>query len=146
MRIHPIPLIAALFLCPLISAAQNDSRFSLLLKSGPVIPTPNISPEKINEFNQKSNKAGGKTFAIIQFEKIPSEEQKRELKNQGIELLEYVPHNAYTVIISGAPTADILLQFQVRSLIGLSPRQKTDPELSKKLTGTASVWISFPTS
>lgn len=145
MKSYPIPLIA-LLLFSLVSAAQNDPGFSLLLKSGSVTPTANITPEKIIEFDQKNKKASGKAFAIIQFEKIPTESEKQELKKQGIELLDYVPHNAYTVTITGIPDAALLSQFKARALVTLSPQQKVESELAMRMTGTAEVSISFPKS
>ncbi len=130
MRFNPIPLIAAVLLVPLSLAAQDQNPYSLLLRSGSLTPSPNITPDHINDFNRKSSRTDGKTFAVLQFEQLPTEQQKRELKQQGIELLEYIPHNAYTVTITGSPGAALLAQYKVRALVELSAQQKMDPGLA----------------
>ena len=102
MRPNPIPLIAAfLVLFSRSLSAQDDSRYNLLLKSGAFIPHKNITDDKLNQFNRKAIRATGKTFAVIQFEHIPAVSEKKQLLEAGIELLEYIPNNAYTVTITG---------------------------------------------
>ncbi len=154
MRFNPIPLIAAVLLVPLSLAAQDQNPYSLLLRSGSLTPSPNITPDHINDFNRKSSRTDGKTFAVLQFEQLPTEQQKRELKQQGIELLDYIPHNAYTVTISGSPGAALLAQYKARALVELNAQQKMDPELAAghfppratRVAGTADLWVSFPAS
>ena len=45
---------------------------------------------------------GGKSFIVIQFESIPTEKEKQQLKQEGIELLDYIPNNAYTATVTGS--------------------------------------------
>lgn len=152
MRPNPIPVIAAMLFLSLSLTAQDDSRYNLLLKSGTYIPEKNIIAEKLYQFNRTASRTSGKTFAIIQFEQIPSEQQREQLSQQGIELLDYIPNNAYTVTISGSLTADLLTQVKARTVISLTATQKIQPELAKgnfpswavKSQGTVDVWISFP--
>ncbi|HEY6062960.1 MAG TPA: S8 family serine peptidase [Chitinophagaceae bacterium] len=154
MRPNPIPVIAALLLLYLSSAAQDDSRYSILLNSGAFIPEKNIVAEKLDQFNRTAARTSGKTFAIIQFENIPNANERLQLSQQGIELLDYIPNNAYTVTISGSLTSDLLTQVKARAIIGLSATQKMQPKLAKgnfpswavKSQGTVDVWISFPKS
>ncbi|MGQ0737491.1 MAG: S8 family serine peptidase [Bacteroidota bacterium] len=154
MRPNPVPLIAALLCLSLSLKAQVDSRYSLLLSSGSFIPKENISTEKINEFSRKAAKVSGKTFAVIQFEQIPSEQQQQQLRLDGIELLDYIPNYAYTAVITAMPGETLLRQVKARALIELTAQQKMQPELAAgnfparavKVAGTADVWISFPKS
>lgn len=154
MRSNPIPVIAALLLLPFTLAAQDDARYNLLLKSGTITPSPNISAEKINEFDRKALKVAGRAFLVLQFEKIPTEQEKQELKLQGIELLDYIPHNAYTAIVSVLPDATVLTTYKIRAFLELSPQQKMQPELAagnfparaEKVYGTVDVRVSFPRS
>ena len=146
MRFNPIPLIAAILFLPLMSLAQNDPKYSIMLKTGPVYPVANISPEKIADFIQHSNKTSDKAFAVLQFEKIPTEKQKLELSKAGIALLDYIPNNAYTVTITGTPAAEIFLQANARAVLTLSPAQKIQPALFEKTSGAANVRVSFPRS
>jgi hypothetical protein len=45
---------------------------------------------------------------------LPSVTIKEQLKANGIELLEYIPNNAFTATISGQPDASELLQSKAR--------------------------------
>ncbi|MFZ1261967.1 MAG: S8 family serine peptidase, partial [Chitinophagaceae bacterium] len=154
MKPNPIPVIAALLLFTLSLAAQDESRYQLLLKSGTLTPEKNITAERLNQFSRNTNPVSGKTFAIIQFEQIPTESIKQQLKLAGIELLDYIPNNAYTVTITGSLNASFLTEVKARSVIELSPLQKMQPELALgnfpahavKVAGTVDVWICFPKS
>ena len=154
MKPNPIPVIAALLLLSLSLAAQNDSRYNLLLKSGAFIPQKNITANKINQYNRDANRTTGKTFAVLQFENIPTDIERKQLLQAGIELLEYIPNNAYTVTITGSLNTELLTQVKARAVIELSAEQKMQPELANgsfpgwavKVTGTVDVWISFPKS
>jgi hypothetical protein len=152
MRFNPIPLLTALLLLSLSSLAQQDRKYELLLKSGSVIPEKNISADKINELARKAPQAQGKLFLVIQFEKIPTEEERNQLQQAGIELLDYVPNNAYTVTVTGALNTTLLGQVKARAIIALTPEQKMQPDLANgvypawavKVVGMVDVWISFP--
>ena len=154
MRFYPIPLMAFVLLLSLSVSAQDDSRFSLLLKSGTIVPPKNITAENIDNYNRVASRTNGKALAVIQFEQIPSPSERLQLKQSGIELLDYVPNNAYTATITGSLEKGQLLNFKVRSVIELTPVQKMQPELAAgmfpahaiKVAGTVDVWISFPTS
>ncbi|MBK7562622.1 MAG: S8 family serine peptidase [Chitinophagaceae bacterium] len=154
MKPNPIPVIAALLLFTLSLAAQDESRYQLLLKSGTLTPEKNITAERLNQFSRNTNPVSGKTFAIIQFEQIPTESIKQQLKLAGIELLDYIPNNAYTVTITGSLNASFLTVVKARSVIELSSLQKMQPELALgnfpahavKVAGTVDVWICFPKS
>ena len=161
MKPNPIPLIAACLLLFSSLSAQDeknysrvDNRFQLLLKNRSFIPEKNISIDKLDQFNRKAFRTQGKTFAVIQFEKIPTIEERKQLQLAGIELLDYIPNNAYTVIIAGSLNTTILSDLKARAVVELAPEQKMQPELAKgnfppwdvKTAGTIDVWISFPKS
>ena len=154
MRFNPIPLITVCLLVGFSSLAQDDSRYNLLLKTGTVTPGKNITAERLSQFNRTAARANEKAFAIIQFEELPTEDEKQQLKQSGIELLEYIPNNAYTVTITGSIDSILLQKSGVRAIIELTPNQKMQPELaagnfpsySVKASGTVDVWISFPKS
>lgn len=154
MRLNPIPLITLLLLITVTAAAQPDSRFQIQLRSGNFIPVKNIDPASIQAFNQTVAKTAGKSFVIIQFEELPSVTIKEQLKANGIELLEYIPNNAFTATISGQPDANEILQSKARALIVPQPEQKMQPELSRgifpnwalKNNNQIELWISFPSS
>ncbi len=151
MRANPIALILCVFL-HITLQAQESSPHPLYLRSGIVSLTPNITAEKVEAFNQAAARSVNKSFAVIRFEKIPTEEQRRQLSLNGIELLEYIPDNAYTVTISGALQIEALLNSGAKAIGELTPVQKMQPELAAgqfphwavKAAGAVDVWISFP--
>ena len=161
MRFNPIPLITICLLVSFSSLAQvpispteNSSRYDLLIKSGKIIPEKNITAEKINAFNRSLSRSTEKSFVIIQFEKIPDQLQRQQLMQSGIELLDYVPNNAYTATITGNIDITSLSQTNARGIVELTAFQKMSVDLAVgnfrpsavKVAGTVDVRISFPKS
>jgi hypothetical protein len=152
MKLNPIPLMAALLCFSFTLEAQETDRYALKLNSGSFVPPANISSEKINEYNRQASRISGKAFAVIQFEKNPTEQEKQQLKQQGIELLDYIPNYAYTATITQMPELATLQQVKTRSLFELTASQKMQPQLAAgnfparavKVPGTVDVWIGFP--
>lgn len=158
MRFNPVPLIAVLLMAYCSSNAQVDSlqpadeRYRVLLKSGSFIPIHNIADEKIGEMNRTAYRPGGKSLVVIQFEKLPGASEKQQLKQAGIELLEYVPHNAYTAVVTGFLNASVLKQVRSRAIFSMSAEQKMEPLLVRDVPpgtttgGNLDLWVSFPKS
>lgn len=152
MRPNPIPLITAMLCSFLTAYAQDPDPSRLLLKSGSVKVTPNITEEVIAKFNQTAARNGNTLFAIVQFDQLPSESIKEQLRSSGVELLDYIPDKAYTATISNIDNLNLLVRAHVRAIVELTAIQKMQPELSKgnfpahsvKSAGTVDVNISFP--
>ena len=119
MRIYPIPLIALLLVTCFTATAQQDARFALLLKSGAVFPAKNISTTRIDSFNNRISRTAGKSFAILQFEQLPTAAERQQLLQAGIELLDYIPNNAYTATITGLLSEATLQRVQARAIIDM---------------------------
>ncbi|MBO9682462.1 MAG: S8 family serine peptidase, partial [Flavisolibacter sp.] len=149
MKFNRLSLLFALILFSPVLFAQD---YSLHLKNGFVKLQPNIRKGLVDSFNIKAVRFQRKTFAILQFESIPTEATKKLLSANGIELLEYIPNNAYTVSISGNPSSTILELAKARSILQPSPEMKMESRLASgiippsaiKVAGTIDVWISFP--
>ncbi|MDP9230375.1 MAG: S8 family serine peptidase, partial [Bacteroidota bacterium] len=152
MRKNPIPLIAGLLLFSFMALAQKNNDHTLLLKSGPFTPEKNISAAFVDQFNRRAGKIEDKSFSIIQFEHIPTDEERNQMSAAGIQLLDYIPNNAYTVSFSGKINISVLEKVKARSLVELKAEQKMQPFMAKgifpswavKTPGTVDVWISFP--
>lgn len=160
MKVKPILLITSLLLVLTASAQVNKSslpreeRFLLSLKSRTFIPSENIEQQKINVIARKSSRVNNKYFTVIQFNTIPSEKQKEELKKFGVELLEYVPDNAYTATITGEIAEVVLRRMNVRAIVDLEARDKMAesllygdyPSWAVKVAGTVDTWFSYPST
>ena len=124
MKVNPIPLITISLLVSLSAPAQDDPRYRLNLRNGSFIPQKNITTARTTAINEQSLKIDGKSFAVIQFESIPTEAQKKQLLQSGITLLDYIPNNAYSVTISGGVDANVLQRVAARSIIELTRSKK----------------------
>ncbi|MEO6687415.1 MAG: peptidase S8/S53 subtilisin kexin sedolisin, partial [Dyadobacter sp.] len=129
-----------------------SAQYRLLLRNESFTPEKNISVAGVAELNRKKISLNRKSFVIIQFEGIPTESETRELKENGIQLLDYIPNNAYTATTTGTISASALQRVRARSVIELSARQKMQVSLANgnfpahavKVAGTLDVWVSFP--
>ena len=150
MKLNRLTLFSVLIFFSTSLLAQVD--YAIYLKNGFVNTQPNIKKVIVDSFNKRTARFQQKTFAILQFESIPAEATKKLLSTNGIELLDYIPNNAYTVSISGSPSSTILEQAKARSIFQPSPEQKMESKLASgvipssaiKVAGTVDVWISFP--
>ncbi|MFW5443654.1 MAG: S8 family serine peptidase [Methylococcaceae bacterium] len=73
------------------------------LRSGTIIPGKTDDKKRqqaLTQLVENSANEGGRLHVIIQFDSIPTEEDKARLKKQGIELLSYVPDYAWIASIS----------------------------------------------
>lgn len=144
-------LLACTILFSLIAGAQKKHPV-LLFKNEQLKTSNNITEANIESFNKKAARYKNKTLAVLQFESLPSLETRNLLLKQGIELLEYIPENAYTVSITGKLNAGLLQRVKARAIIQLSPKQKMHPALAvkhKQHTAKSSddfteVQLSFP--
>ncbi|HEU5168565.1 MAG TPA: S8/S53 family peptidase [Chitinophagaceae bacterium] len=152
MRIHPIPFTILLCLFSIFSFSQKDESSALQLRSGKVFTEKNITQENVKFFAERLQKINGKSFAVLQFEELPSETKKQELAESGIQLLEYIPGKAFTICITKDIDYTILLKAGARSILELSPEQKMHSAMAKgifpswaiRTPGMVDVWISFP--
>lgn len=126
----------------------QKSEAPIFFRSGKISIQPNITEKSIAEFN-RNRTILSKSFAILQFDKIPTEQEKAALALQGIELLNYIPEKAYTVSIKKDLSPGFLQQVGARVLYTPAPQQKMDPALASgrfpfhavTVKGTVDVWI-----
>lgn len=152
MSRNPVPLITLLCLSIIAAGQKNDPR--IFLRGSSFTPAKNISVSDVDNFTRNAKRFNGKTFTVIQFEHIPTLQERAMLLQSGIELLDYIPNNAYTASIKGSLNVAVLNAVKARSIIDLKPEQKMLPALANKrfpswairLPGTIDVWVSFPKS
>ncbi|HEY0039596.1 MAG TPA: S8 family serine peptidase, partial [Flavisolibacter sp.] len=135
----------------LLFSAQVFSQ-AVQLRGGAFQPAFNLRKGVVDTFNLSAKRVGEQAFAIIQFTRIPTAAEQKQLLSGGITLLDYLPQNAYTVSIKGALSLETLQRAGARSIFELRPQQKMQdyfargilPSWAVKTAGTVDVWISFP--
>ena len=91
---------ALLLFLPFCLTAQVSQDYNILLHSGKFIPQENISTvSKVSPVFQQSL-FNGRHYVVIQFKTLPTQLQKDNLKAMGVELIDYIPNNAYTASVS----------------------------------------------
>jgi hypothetical protein len=154
MKCQPLSLLAALLCLSVSVFGQNEKQYQLKLQSGTQVPQENISAQNILEFNSKVNRVSGKAFVVIQFEKIPTDIDKKLLSQKGIQLHDYISANAFTATITNTIDAFSLQNVKARAIFEMKPVDKMQYALAKniipswavKIQGTVDLWISFPSS
>lgn len=110
----------------LIGLSQSQApTLPLYLKSGTQQLTRNIDQLSELDSAAQSNTYAGVMWAVVQFNKIPNREQVRELKSEGVQLLEYLPKYAYL--------AEIVLPVNQRALVSSNARALYFLETSDKI-------------
>jgi hypothetical protein len=134
--------------------AQSKSGHQIFLKNGIITPEENISNYAGSKATSRLSQPDDKSLVVIEFEEIPSAGVRKQLKEQGIELLEYLPDFAYSATITGTLNATVLKAAKARSVTPLTAAHKITPSLLNglipshaiKTVGTVDVRISFPKS
>lgn len=159
MKLNPIPLLTAMLFIGLYSTAnaqkapdQEDARYRLQLLNSSFVPEKNIAADKLSLLNRKASRVNKKSFVIIQFESIPTAGEREQLKQSGIELLDYIPNNAYTATIKDSLSFTLLKKIKARAVVDIAPRDKMLPDLANgifpsyavKIPGTVDVFMTFP--
>lgn len=120
------------------------------MKNRTFYPVNNVDSIDLNKFSNKS-KAFGKIFCILYFDHTVTEAQKQNLSSAGIELLQYIPTNAFTAAINNNVTNALLKKQNVKSIFELSPEDKLSPRFinhnipawAVKQPGTVDVIVHF---
>ena len=132
--------------------AQGNRAYNLYLKSGTIAPRPVLELVRKQPGSMLRVVSGDEVkFVIIQFFGIPEAPAVQQLKNAGITLLDYIPENAYTATVHGAPDRNLLQAAGVRAVLELEPGQKIQPALlgpdlpahAIRETGKVDVRISY---
>ncbi len=74
----------------------------------------------------------GKYYLIAQFYDLPTASQKKAITEQGIELIEYLPHMAYVLAIPAEVSTTVLFQNGARALLDMSEAYKISPLLQEE--------------
>ncbi len=116
-------IITILFFCT--NFAYSQSNYSLNFKSGKVDLI-----ENIDSYNQQTRTIfNGYNYAIIQFNHLPSQEQKEHLNSIGIKLIDYIPNLAYSAKIPTSIDKTSLKESGIRAFYKMDAQQKMEENL-----------------
>lgn len=131
---QPIRRLAAIFCFialsfPILSLAQYGNNHAILLKSGTIIPAENLEAFIANPTYKQAEVFEGKIYKLIQFHSLPDNETKARMKAAGIELIEFLPRNTFSVALDQNMDWNKLRDFDIRSIITFEPKYKLSPVL-----------------
>ena len=95
-KLYTAAVFSALLFSTNLFAEEN--KYDLMLNSGIV------SPKEDLQVSVNNNETfAGYYFRYIQFNEIPSTEEKEKMKSEGLNLLMYLPNYTYMAAISSSP-------------------------------------------
>jgi len=109
--------------------AQLPKYTAIHFQSGDFFPTKNFKALSNNASSLRTALLQGIYYVVIQFNAIPTANTRTILKKQGIELIDYIPTNAYTAIIPESINWIQLASAQIRSVFQLDAKQKSSHAL-----------------
>ena len=109
------------FLCQQ-SWSQNEN--GIFFKSGIHHPGNNRNP-----FHSTAEHLEGNYYRLIQFNEVPTNQEKSTLASNGIELLNYIPHNAFFARVSVGANLEGLEDLGILSFEPIKPRFKLTYQL-----------------
>jgi len=127
-----ILLAAALQFQLICSAQQKNNSYDLLLSSGTVELPANFEQVKGQQL-QANELFNGSYYRYIQFYDIPSTEQKKQMSENGIDLLLYLPTNTYIASLKQFANISNLSGFGIRGIYPVKAEYKLLNELSVAL-------------
>ena len=111
----------------LASTSSFGQIHALKLRSGNYVP----DLQNINGVKAEKNEiVNGKYYRFIQFNHLPSEEQKASLRRLGIELYNYIPHNTYMASIPAGLDMSTVSAENIISVFPIAAVHKLDKQLA----------------
>jgi hypothetical protein len=114
------------------NAQEPDRDFTILLKSRQFVPTPGM--DKAVEA-QLSASPTARSHVLVQFDHIPTAEERETLEESGMKLLAYVPHNAWFASVPATVGLSDEALTSVRWLGSILPQDKLPAGLWKGQVG-----------
>jgi len=114
-------LVLIVVFSTVVSAYYGD-KSEILLKARHFTPEKSISNLAQQEVNLRATES--QTHLLVQFEEIPTEEERKELEEQGVKLGSYVPNNAWYVSVPNNKLATLASNKNVRVVDAILPDYK----------------------
>lgn len=109
------------------SQKSNKNDFSITINGNGIATTANFK-QQVDAIKKNVNKQSLKTnYTLLQFTKIPTLDEQKELKNQGVTLISYLSNNAYYVAIDSKFYSSNNVSKNIRTSIEIDSKFKIDP-------------------
>ncbi|GAA4393085.1 S8 family serine peptidase [Hymenobacter koreensis] len=116
--------------------AQTRPVPQLRLASGTVTPAANFATWSMQAAARPAAREvwANRYYRLLQFDALPTESQKAELARLGVQLLQYLPDNAWVSTLPVGLNPRTLRGFGIRSVLPVEPRWKLAGEMAEGVT------------
>lgn len=112
--------------------APAASPYTLRLASGDVLPPANFAQWLRQPATPvPADSWQGRVFRLVQFDRLPTQAQRVELRQRGIELLDYLPQRAYLAALPANLVRARLVGFGVRAVVPVARAWKLAGALTR---------------
>ena len=108
-----------------MALAQPSKDYSILLHSGKFTPVENSKSVSYSDAIFTKSLFGSTHYLVIQFNSLPTDQEKKQLLDNGIKLINYLPNNAYTASITQNAAKNNVKNSNIRCVFQLAEAQKT---------------------
>ena len=117
----------SLIFLPGMLYAQQD--YTIRTHAGNFIPVDNVRTLTKSSPVFSRSAFDNMHYMVIQFNSLPSDAIKAQMKAAGIILVDYIPNLAFTAAVKGSINMEVFKSFPLRSAFQFTPEQKTIPDL-----------------
>ena len=115
------------------SQGNNQDDFSITLNGNRIATKANFK-QQVDVLRKNVNKQSSKTnYTLLQFTKIPTLEEQKDLKNQGITLISYLSNNAYYAAVNSKFYNSNKVFKNIRTFIEVDSNFKIDPIIAGEI-------------
>lgn len=131
MKILRSLLIWAMLLAPVALFAQSGTN-EILLNAGTFSPEENFKGHTNKDALFNQSLFAGKHYVVIQFYNLPTVAIKNKLQSLQVNLIDYLPRNAYTAVLPENLNLTNLKSLNIRSIFVLNNNQKSSDAIRSK--------------
>jgi hypothetical protein len=115
------PILTYLFalLCSVITARAQQAPVISHFKEGPLAGNRNVSTNKLRPSALQIAHHGSKYYVVLQFDRLPDPQQRKELANLNIRLFDYIPGHSFLAEIDTNFSAATLSHYAINNVAPL---------------------------
>jgi hypothetical protein len=122
-------LVFLFLLCFGITIQAQEKTRPVHFANGDFFTNDNIIKQTFNKSDLLPVLYGNNYYVLIQFSALPADNNRKELKNAGVELNEYIPANSFLSVINKSFDFSIASKYNIVSINAVPVNFKIDPAL-----------------